>query len=138
MSAREDWASTVNSTWKYGSPHSFCWVKFCTNKFPSAVLLTHSNQHVGHMIVTTYSSMGMLYVQPEFRRQGLAKVIVSNLAKKCFDQGEEAFVIVEELNFESLKVHKEIGFKCVPDFKIAWLSYKPKSSCITQNKECCM
>nr|KAG5691454.1 hypothetical protein BaRGS_017297 [Batillaria attramentaria] len=119
---------TVNATWKFASKGSDMFIRAMVQQFPSAALLTESGQHVGHMVGEHYGPMGMLYVQPEFRGQGLAKVIVTNLAQKYFGLGEDAYVIVETTNEKSLKLHQSVGFKVVPDIMVAWLGCGPQNS----------
>ncbi|CAL1543224.1 unnamed protein product [Lymnaea stagnalis] len=65
--------------------------------------------------------MGFLYVTPEARGQGLAKIISSHLANKLFSDNLPAAVTVLYENAVSLKLHEDLGFKikCTLDILIS-------------------
>ncbi|XP_076448552.1 L-amino acid N-acyltransferase MnaT-like [Babylonia areolata] len=77
------------------------------------------------MLSTSYGTMGMLYVNPDFRRKGYAKVIVSQLTQKKFDRGEDVYVVVEESNSASQHLHESLGFTIVPAGTLVWLRCGP-------------
>ncbi|XP_076448046.1 uncharacterized protein LOC143284847 isoform X3 [Babylonia areolata] len=89
--------------------------------FPSVYLETDSGLHVGHMIGMGGGILGLLHVNPEFRRKGYAKVIVTQLAQKYFDRGEDVYVQIEEDNLPSQSLHKSLGFKEMSDSKVVWI-----------------
>ncbi|XP_076448057.1 glycine N-acyltransferase-like isoform X2 [Babylonia areolata] len=111
----------INSTWKFGASIFEPFIQAWIQDYPSVYLETDSGQHVGHMISQNSSIMGTLHVNPEFRRKGYAKVLVSQLAQKYFDRGENAYVRIEEENQPSQVLHKSLGFKEILDAKIVWV-----------------
>ncbi|XP_076448037.1 glycine N-acyltransferase-like protein 3 isoform X2 [Babylonia areolata] len=129
----------VNSTWKFATDGSDVFIQQFIQQFPSVYLETEGGVHVGHMLGTSCGTIGMLYVNPEFRRKGYAKVIISHLAQKYFDGGDDACVFVEETNSPSLSLHQSLGFKVVPGLTINWMKCGPKGCCRAQlDKKCCV
>ncbi len=58
-------------------------------------------------------SMGMLYIYPRFRRQGLAKLLVGSNINKQLQDGSIPFVHITEGNEASEQLHQSLGFvKC--------------------------
>ncbi|XP_076448066.1 glycine N-acyltransferase-like protein 3 isoform X2 [Babylonia areolata] len=107
----------IISTWKFGSNATEAFVRTWIQDFPSVYLETETGQHVGHMTGKSGGTMGLLYVNPEFRRKGYAKVIVTQLAQKYFDRGE-VYVRIQDDNQPSQCLHKSLGFREVPDSKV--------------------
>ena len=114
----EEHVTVVDTTWKFTTEGSDSYIKDLIQHHPSLILFTECGQHVGHMLGKGNGTLGMLYVQPQFRRKGYAKVIISQLAQKYFDKGEDVYVTIEEDNPNSINLHQSVGFKIVPDLKL--------------------
>ena len=124
--AEED-ISIIDQTWTlFGSGSSADYVRDQIQHFPSVVLKSKSGHHVGHMFARSGGMIGALYVLPSFRGKGYAKVIVSQLAQKFFECGEDAYVIVSTNNQQSLHVHASVGFKVVPEVTLTLYTYLPR------------
>ncbi|XP_070192148.1 glycine N-acyltransferase-like protein 3 isoform X2 [Littorina saxatilis] len=133
----EDVVDVVNSTWKFICEGSDLYIRDLVRHQPSVFLTMEDGQHVGHMLGNSYGAMGMLYIQPHFRRKGYAKVIVSQLAAKYFEEGCDVYVMIEEDNEKSINLHHSVGFKTVPNFKVAWMRTVPKT-CEPRSPKCCV
>lgn len=72
-----------------------------------------NNQCLGYELGLQDETIGLLYVIPEARGRGLAKVIISQLAHKYFANGLPASAVVLTDNDTSLKLHQNLGFKIV-------------------------
>ncbi|CAL1543226.1 unnamed protein product, partial [Lymnaea stagnalis] len=72
---------------------------------------------------TEFGALGLLYVVPEARGQGLSKVITSHLAHTFFSRNLPAAVIIVNTNGVSLKLHESLGFKVKCTLEI--LHYTP-------------
>ncbi|KAL8559386.1 hypothetical protein ACOMHN_045106 [Nucella lapillus] len=101
----------IQSTWKFSSFAKESYIQSFVEKYPSFCLVTKTGHYVGHLIGTSYGTMAFLYISPEFRTRGYAKVIISQLSQKYFDRGEEAYVFVEEDHLASKNLHKSLGFR---------------------------
>ncbi|XP_046328383.1 glycine N-acyltransferase-like [Haliotis rufescens] len=111
-------AAVVNSLWKYNDDkHSEIYIQDIIGKLPSCCLYDADGAMVGFALNYHYGAVGMLHVLAEHRGKGYAKVIMSHLASLCLQQCDEVFVLPDEENVASIKLHEDIGFKQVPDSK---------------------
>lgn len=124
-------ADVVARTWKFNRPESAELIKAYVKTFPSLALVTNTGHHVGHMVGDSTNCMGMLYIQPEFRRRGFAKIIISNLAQLYFQHGANAYVIIERPDIPSLKLHTSIGFQIVSDIMLEFVVCHPRNSILS-------
>lgn len=65
-------------------------------------------------------SMGMLFVLPEFRRQGLAIALESFLINRLLDMGRVPFGQIFEDNAASLKLQQSLGMSLTPG-RVWWV-----------------
>ena len=114
----EDYVHIVYSTWKFSGEHTEMFIRHLVEQHPSIVLTTDTGQHVGHLLGQSYGGMGMLYIQPEFRRKGYAKVIISQLMQKYLEMGEDVYMVIETDNSTSLNMSRFLN-KPVPNVQIA-------------------
>lgn len=68
------------------------------------------------------SAMGMLHVLEGYRRKGIARSLVINLANKIRSTGQLPFTYVEPSNTASMELVKGLGF--IPDRAIHWVNLK--------------
>ena len=122
----EDYIHTVHSTWTFSGEHTEMFIRHLVEQHPSIVMTTDSGQHVGHLVGQSYGAMGMLYIQPEFRRKGYAKVIFSQLAQKYLEMGEDLYMVIEIDNSASLNWCLFFNMKPVSNIQIAWVTFTPK------------
>ena len=122
----EDYVRIVHSTWRFSGEHTEMFIRHLVEQHPSIVMTTDSGQYVGHMLGQSYGGIGMLYIQPEFRRKGYAKVIISQLAQKYLELGEDLYMVVETDNSASLNLGPFFNTKPVPNIQIAWVTFTPK------------
>ncbi|CAL1543223.1 unnamed protein product, partial [Lymnaea stagnalis] len=67
---------------------------------------------------TEFGTLGLLYVTPEARGQGISKAIYSQLANKLFSENLPAAVTVVHDNEVSVKLHEGLGFRVKCTFDI--------------------
>ena len=60
--------------------------------------------------IYSYGSLGMLWVDPAYRRQGLASYLVSRLVEKASQAGLLPYVHIEDDNALSQTVMSRLGF----------------------------
>ncbi|XP_046359267.2 glycine N-acyltransferase-like protein Keg1 [Haliotis rufescens] len=134
----QDDSKLVNTEWKFtGGNESLAYINKLITCLPSCCLYDPDGIIVGFAMSYHYGALGMLHVMEEHRGKGYAKVIMSHLAQKRLQTGKEAFIVIEESNAVSLKVHEGLGFKHVPNMKVVWIRYTPKGTC-KGPKSCCI
>ena len=128
----EDYIHSVHSTWSFSGEHTEMFIRHLVEHHPSIVMTTDSGQHVGHLLGQSYGGMGMLYIQPEFRRKGYAKVIFSQLAQKYLEMGEDLYMVIEIDNSASLNWSRFFNMKPMSNIQIAWVTFTPKECCASK------
>ena len=122
----EDYVRIVHSTWKFSGEHTEMFIRHLVEQHPSVVMTTDSGEHVGHLVGQSYGTLGMLYMQPEFRRKGYSKVLGSQLAWKYHEMEEDPYTIVEIGNSAALNFNRSFNMKPLPNFQITWMTFTPK------------
>lgn len=69
----------------------------------------HENRPVGFIGVHAEGSLGMLYVDPAYRRQGLAASLEAYLINRCIERGWTAYGHVINGNEESKRLQDKLG-----------------------------
>ena len=65
---------------------------------------------VGFIGIHSEGSLGMLYVEEAYRRQGIASSLEAYLVNRMLEQGFTPFTQVKEKNEESLQLQEKLGF----------------------------
>jgi len=114
-----DWAT---DKWAFKHENSENYTADLAKNFPSVVALDKSGNYLGYEVGYEWGAVGMLYVVPEARGQGLGSYITCQLAEKYFQQGLPVVVTVVTDNAPSIKLHERLGFKklCV----VTWICHK--------------
>ena len=120
-------AVLVNSVWDYTRryPAGEQFVAHNINHMPTICIRnTHDDKAVSWCLLHEFGAMGMLHVLTEYRGKGLAQYVVTRLARRLMDSGQQSiYVAVEKQNVTSLELHRKCGF-CVTD-DIKWMAYWP-------------
>lgn len=114
-SLKPDQAKMVDTFWNFRREYSACYIQEMIRKLPSCCLYNSEGRMVGFAITYHYGCIGMLHVLEEHRGKGYAKVIMSHLARKCFQKWQCVSVFINPKNTRSIKLHEAIGFTLVPD-----------------------
>lgn len=73
-------------TWPYGKSNEFSsterWLKYHISNFPTVCIETDRGLPVAWELQQEYGSVGMLHVEPEYRRNKLGSIVSRTLAKK--------------------------------------------------------
>uniref|UniRef100_H3DGU6 Glycine N-acyltransferase-like protein n=1 Tax=Tetraodon nigroviridis TaxID=99883 RepID=H3DGU6_TETNG len=98
-------ADLVNKTWKFGSNEkSYNTIKNFIASFPSCCILDEQGRPVSWLLLYDYCAMGLLYTLPEHRGRGLAKVLISTMARRLRAEGFPVYCYIEEENTLSYKL----------------------------------
>ena len=82
-------------------------------------------QLVAWGLVTTYGGIGMVQTLPQFRRRGLAQVVVSILSQALRSLSLPVFCCIEDDNAVSVRCFQKAGFELEPDSRLQWIHYFP-------------
>ncbi|XP_067675989.1 glycine N-acyltransferase-like protein 3 isoform X2 [Haliotis asinina] len=134
-SLKPDQSDMVNSNWKFSNEYSTGYIRDMIEKTPSCCLYDNAGHVVGYALTYHYGFLGLLHVKDDYRGKGYAKVIVSHLAHKCLQERKYVSVVVESNNHLSLKLHTDVGFVEVPDFRLCWVDLTPASSISTEMEQ---
>uniref|UniRef100_A0A4W4DRD0 Glycine N-acyltransferase-like protein n=1 Tax=Electrophorus electricus TaxID=8005 RepID=A0A4W4DRD0_ELEEL len=125
-SLKESHIDVVNSTWKFAAEFSKQMIRNMIMNFPSSCVLDPDGHPVAWVLTYTSCAMGMLYTQPEHRRKGYAKAVVTALAKKLHSEGYPVFCFIEEENQLSYRLFTSLGFTEDPTYRVAWYGFNQK------------
>lgn len=106
-------------------------IEFCLERFPSLCLTsTKTGELVAYGFIQDYGAVGKLFVKPEFRGQGYAKWIITQLARRQIkDTGLEYHMsFVLDTNVESGLVHQKCGYREYTSDKYFWVMYNALQS----------
>ncbi|XP_012935171.1 uncharacterized protein LOC101854005 [Aplysia californica] len=104
-------AAFVSENWTHRRAGSDDYVRELVQRFPSVGVFDRDGGCLGYEVGTEYGTMGMLYVKPEARGQGLGSVITTHLAHSYFLDGLPAVVNILAKNLGSVQLHERLGFK---------------------------
>ena len=119
----EEDADAINKNWKFGKSYeSLKYIQHSISKCPATIIKARATgQVVGCILVAPDNSMGMLWVDPEYRGRGLGKYIISDLSRKVLELGITPFVFIESLNSASIDLFEKCGFQRVAGADCFWL-----------------
>lgn len=111
-------------TWPYSKSNEFSsterWLKYHICNFPTVCIETDDGCPVAWELQQEYGSVGMLHVEPEYRRKKLGSIVSRTLAKKLNKGGHLILALVTENNDPSVRFHEKNGYVRLP-FKISFL-----------------
>jgi predicted GNAT family acetyltransferase len=86
------------------------WIKYHISNFHTVCIETADGRPVAWELQQEYGGIGMLYVEPEYRRANLGSIVTTTLARKLADDGQLVFAFVNDKNEISMNFHKKNGF----------------------------
>jgi len=112
-----DWGT---DNWVYSDEEREDYLADLVKNFPSVVALDKAGNYLGYEVGYEFGAVGMLYVVPGARGQGLGSYITCQLAEKYFQLGLPVVVTVPTNNQASIRLHEKVGFKkmCVVTFMV--------------------
>ena len=76
-------------------------------RLPSGII---SETPIGWCLQYPNGEVGSLYVVEEYRRKGLAKIMVQHMCKLVVEDGEIPFISAEKNNFKPISLFLNVGF----------------------------
>lgn len=98
------------------------WFKYHFSYFPSVCIETDDGRPVAWELQHEYGDIGVLHVEPEYRRNKLGSIVSRTLAKKLTKDGQLVFACVNEDNEPSIAFHENNGYVRLP-FDIQFAKY---------------
>uniref|UniRef100_K1QL37 Glycine N-acyltransferase-like protein n=1 Tax=Magallana gigas TaxID=29159 RepID=K1QL37_MAGGI len=80
------------------------WFKYTIFNFPTVCIETDDERPVAWEMQQEYGGLGMLHVEPEYRRNKLGSIVTRALAKKLTKEGQLVFcgIFIQQLAFKEL------------------------------------
>ena len=103
----------MDDSWTYSNKVSKAFIKWLIRSFATVAIRTADNELAAYMIEQENGSLGMLYVDPKYRRKGLGQLTVSELAHKIKKMKKIVYVYTD--NEASFRLHVRCGFTKVAD-----------------------
>ncbi|KAL8587665.1 hypothetical protein ACOMHN_045354 [Nucella lapillus] len=102
----------VSRTWKYTNEDTTAFIHHLVHQYPSTYLSTEQGQHIGHVLGISCNSSGVMYLNPECRRKGYAKIISTHMLQRFLEYGEETvYAVLEESNTPAVEMILSLGSK---------------------------
>lgn len=119
LSSKWPYIDVVHDTEEY--------TRFLITQFPSLALRLQSDNSalVGWVTLHTYGALAMLYVEPEFRGQGLGQYLTQQISKIVVEKGIPVYLVVERANVVAQQMYMKCGFYKSNVFAL-WFRYEPE------------
>ncbi|XP_076069326.1 glycine N-acyltransferase-like protein 1 [Oratosquilla oratoria] len=107
-------ADLVQGNWRYGYSETRESILYLLEKLPSAAVYVgdgDSARPVSWIQSYRYGSLGNTFTLPEYRRKGLASAVTLTLAKKVAACGRPVYLMIEDYNEDSKRMHEKMGFR---------------------------
>lgn len=98
------------------------WFKYTIFNFPTVCIETDDGRPVAWEMQQEYGGLGMLHVEPEYRRNKLGSIVTRALAKKLTKEGQLVFACVNDINVPSIAFHENNGYVRLP-FEFCFTEY---------------
>lgn len=98
------------------------WFKYHFSNFPTVCIETEDGRPVAWELQQEYGGIGMLHVEPEYRRNKLGSLVSRTLAEKMTKDGQLVFACINKQNDPSIAFHENNGYVRLP-FDISFIGY---------------
>jgi ribosomal protein S18 acetylase RimI-like enzyme len=116
----------VRNSWEYKKVYELADLRYRIgyniSNFHTMCIETEDGRPVAWELQQEYGGLGMLYVEPEYRRANLGSIVTRTLAGKLADDGQLVFAFVEDKNETSINFHEKNSFTLIP-FKFTFAFY---------------
>ncbi|XP_056022244.1 glycine N-acyltransferase-like protein 3 isoform X1 [Ostrea edulis] len=124
---KQSQVENVRNSWQYKEIYDRyadlrCWIRYHISNFTTVCIETEDGRPVAWELQQEYGGIGMLYVEPEYRRANLGSVVTGTLAGKLVKDDQLVFAFVGENNETSINFYKKNGYVLMP-FKPSFAFY---------------
>ncbi|XP_062587232.1 glycine N-acyltransferase-like isoform X2 [Saccostrea cucullata] len=90
------------------------WIRYHIETLPTVCVEAEDGRPVAWEFQQEYGGVGMLHVEPEYRRLKLGSVVTRTLAEKLVKEGQLVFACVDVKNETSVTFHENNGYIRLP------------------------
>lgn len=98
------------------------WLKYHLANFSTVCIETDDGRPVAWELQQVYGGIGMLHVEPEYRRNKLGSIVTRTLAEKLTKDDQLVFACINRQNDPSIAFHENNGFVRLPS-DISFIGY---------------
>lgn len=118
---KSDWTKQGNADELEG------YFKSVIEKFESSCLLDNNGRILAYICMQYNGSIAMIYVLPEFRKEGYFDILVSDLTRKLLAKKDIAYGFIPFTDTSLINLSRELGFEWVPQGNMTWTRYTPNT-----------
>ncbi|XP_043825728.1 glycine N-acyltransferase-like protein 2 [Dromiciops gliroides] len=105
----------VNNNWKFGkNEKSLRYIKSCLQNFPGYCLLNPEGNPISWSVMEPSCELRMAYTLPEYRGRGLTGKLMNPYMKYLYQNKIPFYLNVEDMNENSHKAVRRLGFHAMP------------------------
>lgn len=116
---KSDWAKQSNADELEG------YFRSVIEKFESSCLLDKNGRILAYICMQYNGSIAMIYVLPEFRKEGYFDILVSDLTRKLLAKSDIAYGFIPSNDTSLINTSRKLGFEWVPQGNMTWTRFTP-------------
>lgn len=116
---KDDWESTTNREDLEG------YFSSVVDNFDSSCLTDNQGNLLAYICMQYNGAMAMLYIRPEYRKEGYFNILLSDLTRKLLTKNEVAYAFIPTQDSSLIKLAREFGLEWVPEGNMTWVQYNP-------------
>lgn len=116
---KSDWAKQSNADELEG------YFRSVIEKFESSCLLDKNGRILAYICMQYNGSIAMIYVLPEFRKEGYFDILISDLTRKLLAKSDIAYGFIPSNDTSLINTSRKLGFEWVPQGNMTWTRFTP-------------
>ena len=125
MPLKKEHAVIITSDWNNrGSEEDMrSYFSSVIENFDSSCLVDDQDRLLAYVCMHYNGSMAMVYVRPEYRKEGYFHLLLSDLTRKILAKKDIAYGFIPINDTSLINLCREIGFEWVPQGNMTWSRY---------------
>lgn len=116
---KNDWAKQSNADELEG------YFRSVIEKFESSCLLDKNGRILAYICMQYNGSIAMIYVLPEFRKEGYFDILISDLTRKLLAKSDIAYGFIPFNDTSLINTSRKLGYEWVPQGNMTWTRFTP-------------
>ncbi|OWF41511.1 glycine N-acyltransferase-like [Mizuhopecten yessoensis] len=117
--------SIMSQGWEWSRTDIEGYFLSVVERFDSSCLLDEQGTLRAYMCMQYNGSMAMLYIRPQYRKDGYFNIILSDLTRKILLKNNIAYGFIPTNDTCLINQSRELGFEWVPRGDMTWVKYTP-------------